>query len=508
MVNLDKAKHCALLLTVSLFATLFFVQKTNFMASDLGRHLTNGKVVLATKQPISTNLYSYTHPEQPFIAHHWGFGVLALGVYKLAGFAGLTIVNAALFFVAITLLLSYVSARLGWPYTLLGYAVTLPLLTYRTEIRPETLSMLFCVLALYSLTSRMRLPYKVLLSVVLQAVWVNVHVFFVFGPILSVVYLVSRIRLGLYREVYITLVVLVGQLLATLVNPYGLRGAVYPLHILTDYGYRVAENQTPFLLLRVAPGPVYYQLLAAGALVVVLLALTYTTAFKQRLFFTLATIMFLAGSLKMVRIMPYFGLFALVSVAYAGHALTLAYGQRLRQLLTKPLVLTALGGAGCVVSLVLGASNLYNPFNNFGVGLMPNVANSAKFFTDTKLQGPIFNNYDAGGYLIFYLYPHHKVFVDNRPEAYPSSFFSTEYVPMQEQDEVWAKVSSTYNFNVIYFYRRDYTPWAQPFLIARLKDPAWAPVYVDDYALILVKRHPSNATVIQEHELPQALFSY
>jgi len=110
--------------------------------------------------------------------------------------------------------------------------------------------------------------------------------------------------------------------------------------------------------------------------------------------------------------------------------------------------------------------------------------------------------------LIFYLYPKQKVFVDNRPEAYPSSFFKTEYVPMQENDNIWTSLSNKYGFNVIYFYRLDYTPWAQPFLISRIKDPVWAPVYVDDYALIMLKRNPTNESIIKSHELPKELFRY
>ncbi|MCG2687085.1 hypothetical protein L6278_03075 [Candidatus Parcubacteria bacterium] len=114
--------------------------------------------------------------------------------------------------------------------------------------------------------------------------------------------------------------------------------------------------------------------------------------------------------------------------------------------------------------------------SNFGIGLMSNNDLAAKFFKEQKIQGPILNNYDIGGYLIYYLYPEHKVFVDNRPEEYPSSFFKNVYVPLQENEQVWQQENEQYGFNVIFFYYRDMTPWAQQFLISRLNDSDWKPV--------------------------------
>ncbi len=140
--------------------------------------------------------------------------------------------------------------------------------------------------------------------------------------------------------------------------------------------------------------------------------------------------------------------------------------------------------------------------------MMPGVNGSAEFFKKNNMEGPIFNNYDIGGYLIYHLFPKERVFVDNRPEAYPSSFFKDIYVPMQEDEAVWKKMDQRYQFNAIYFYRHDMTPWAQPFLIRRIQDPGWAPVFVDDYTLILLKRNEKNAFGIRLYELPQRLFKF
>ncbi len=47
---------------------------------------------------------------------------------------------------------------------------------------------------------------------------------------------------------------------------------------------------------------------------------------------------------------------------------------------------------------------------------------------------------------------------------------------------------------------------AQPFLIRRVFDPAWAPVFVDDTTIILLKRNEINASIIEKYELPQSVF--
>jgi hypothetical protein len=141
-----------------------------------------------------------------------------------------------------------------------------------------------------------------------------------------------------------------------------------------------------------------------------------------------------------------------------------------------------------------------------GLGLAPNVNVSADFVRQNNIKGPIFNNYDIGGYLIYHFYPQERVFVDNRPEAYSVEFFEKTYIPMQEKEEVWQEKLEKYNFNTIFFYRRDATPWAQPFLIRRIEDPDWIPVYVDGYVLILVRNNEQNQDIINNHQLPREMF--
>ena len=111
-----------------------------------------------------------------------------------------------------------------------------------------------------------------------------------------------------------------------------------------------------------------------------------------------------------------------------------------------------------------------------------------EFFKSQNLKGPIFNNYDIGGYLIFHLFPQEKVFVDNRPEAYSVDFFKKIYIPAQESDEKWRELDTKYKFNSIIFSHRDITPWGQKFLASRLADKSWENVFTDERVIIFKKK--------------------
>lgn len=166
-----------------------------------------------------------------------------------------------------------------------------------------------------------------------------------------------------------------------------------------------------------------------------------------------------------------------------------------------------------IISIIIFISITINynsrlPWNsNWGIGLLPEINKSADFFKTQHIIGPIFSNYDIGGYLIFHLYPQEKVFIDNRPEAYPASFFQDEYIPMQNDEIIWDKELARWNFNAIYFARYDLTPWAQQFLITRITDPLWAPVFVDNYTIIFLRRNEKNTDIIKKYELPKDMFS-
>jgi hypothetical protein len=131
----------------------------------------------------------------------------------------------------------------------------------------------------------------------------------------------------------------------------------------------------------------------------------------------------------------------------------------------------------------------------------------AEFIKEHHIHGPFFNNYDIGSYLIYHFFPEEKVFVDNRPEAYPVPFFQNDYIPMQESNDIWQRMLDRYKFQAIVFQYNDVTRYAQQFLTLRINDPAWVPVFAQHEVIVFVPRTPEYAELIKKYEIPREYFS-
>src|SRR3989344_8131452 len=84
---------------LSLFLILFSFHTINLPTADIGRHIMNGKIFLQSAEYgvskadiLYTNFFSYTHPDFPFINHHWLSGVVIYLLFSLFGFGGLSII--------------------------------------------------------------------------------------------------------------------------------------------------------------------------------------------------------------------------------------------------------------------------------------------------------------------------------------------------------------------------------------------------------------------------------
>jgi hypothetical protein len=286
-----------------------------------------------------------------------------------------------------------------------------------------------------------------------------------------------------------------------IINPAGIAGALTPFNIFKEFGYRLAENQNVFFMMQRFKNDSTYEhyLVLVGIMLVLLVWAVRVRGFKTMAPFAVLAIFLAFAGIKAVRLIAPFGFFFVPLSAFF-------YSQvqgRLKLPLQNKLRIFFLIGA-----FIVGSFQAWSLRNQpFGLGLAPYVNQSAEFFKTARIEGPIASNYDIGGYLIYHLAPEQKVFVDNRQEAFPPEFFKQTYVPMQEDDAIWQKVDDQYHFNVIYFHRHDLTPWGQNFLVKRVKDAQWAPVFVDDYVIILLRRNDKNQALIKQFELPSSMFS-
>ena len=532
--NILKQSLQGLLLFILLgFVLLFYSGKIVFINADLGRHIKNGEVISQTFKPFQTNFYSLTEKDYPVINHHWGSGVLFYYIYRGFGFKGISFFYAVvsvltfLIFFIVTKKLSNFS--LAYFFSLLF----LPLITNRVEIRPEGLSYFFLAvflsLLIYHKLNVIRFRWLCALPLI-QILWVNTHIFFIFGPLFILIFgmdafIHQRDRSLTRKYVFLFL----ADMMCCLVNPAGLEGALIPLTIFKEYGYMLAENQPViFMQKRFPENHIYpYFEICFAVLVAGLAGCIRRNNWSK---FIIPVCIIAGVSLlawRAVRILALFGYLAMPFAANSWHIIT-EKGKRYAQAIQRGLLVTGI----CIIAFGLTSKNkivspYYNLHNGYVKiqkhsgwwlkdvvmnywsmpGLLPQAQDSAEFFLRLNTEGPVFNNYDIGSYLIFYLFPKYRVFVDNRPEAYSSAFFKSIYIPMQEKETVWQEALARYQFNVIYFYRLDMTPWAQTFLIERVKDPVWAPIYVDDFSIIFLRRNDANDPAIRRFELSKEIFS-
>jgi len=490
-----------------------------FTTGDLGRHLKNGEIIISSiggqsqlKALLHTNFYSSTFADFPFINHHWGAGVIFYIIWSLAGFNGLTLFYSALGAPTFLIFFRVALDRAGWKIAAPLAFFLVPLIAERVEVRPEGFSYFFAALFFLLLTryNQGRIRFRTLLFVLplLQIIWVNFHIYFVFGLAIIALFgaeqfLTQPDRLAQIKK-FAALFLLTAAV--GLINPSGLNGLLYPLHIFQNYGIGVTENQPGWVLARQGFNldnyPVVKITLAflAGGIIAVF--------FKKRRGLPLASlglaVVFGYLSWTAVRNYTFFGLFALPALAALAYEFKPDFSKfqpRNKKILITLTIITVVGA-----TLAINRTRVSNHAKEYGIGILPNSLKAANFFTGNNIQGPIFNDFDIGGYLIYALFPRERPFVDNRPEAYPASAFQEIFLPMQVSPDLWQKQEEKYRFNAIIFSLDDRAPWTLPFIVARLNDSTWAPVFADKSVIIFLKRNERNRSVIQKFEIPNDRF--
>ena len=347
-------KNIVIALVFILAGTLFFHNFTSINA-DIGRHIKLGEIIWQTGEVSKTNLLSFTAPDYPFINHHWLSEAIFYGVFSFGQLIHIPTLNVGypqdglrilIIFKIIVLLVTYfllfftVRKRNIFAITL-AFLVSIFVFSARTEPRPEIFSYLIFaayLFVIYKIKEPQNYKLKILnskfqfswlwLLPILQIFWVNLHIYFIIGPIVFSLFLIEKVVLKKLTRQDLLIGLLV--VFANFTNPNFIAGAIYPLKVLGSYGYSVAENSSLFFLAnyfgRWAPQDKLFLIalfIAAGSFVVglwktgrrqltTLNVVTYNdiqcSNIKTRIFDLLLIAMTAALSFKMQRNIPLFAL--------------------------------------------------------------------------------------------------------------------------------------------------------------------------------------------------------
>jgi len=247
--SLDLKRPLLWLALVSLVVYAAALTLFKISTNDIWIHLKTGEYVLRHGWVPLTDPYSFIAAGRPYIAHEWLAGVLFYLVYSAAGVTGIIFFKAAVIWAACALLV-LTALRLGarMSAVLPAFAVSVYVASARFLERPHIFSFLMAALYLWLYvrfrtgTRDRRWLWAILPAHVL---WANLHGGHIQGIAMVAVFAAGE---GLYalrarflgrcketvlpaRDIAALALLVPGCLLASLVNPYGIKILTFPFEL-------------------------------------------------------------------------------------------------------------------------------------------------------------------------------------------------------------------------------------------------------------------------------------
>lgn len=210
---------------------------------DIWWHLRTGQLIVERHEIPRHDWFTYTNPESAWIDLHWGFQLIVAGLWSLGGAAALTAIKALLGAAALGIAVFTSRGGASWRRTVACWLPAALIFSGRNQVRPEMFSFLFLAVELAIVAKLRERPQRAWWLPAIQAIWINVHALFVLGLVAWGCFLadavVRRLRTDRRRlakqppdDFRLWAGVTLAMATASLVNPYGYRGAVFPLTLL------------------------------------------------------------------------------------------------------------------------------------------------------------------------------------------------------------------------------------------------------------------------------------
>ena len=482
---------------------------------DVGFHLSAGSYILAERTWPDTDTFTYTLNDKPYIDTSWGYQVLLTLAERAAGSAGLVLFQLALVLASSGLVWATVrltadasSSPLLAPLLLLGVLAA----ETRFEVRPEWVSYVLLGAVLYLLHRRrhgLRAPLWLLPAI--HLVWANLHGLFVLGWIAVGCALVATALAE--RRLDRPLAAAAGaSVLVTLLNPYGLDGALFPLTLATRLGpdspFRaaIAEFLSPFGEELRQPGVFYPSASIDSFRALALLSPFALIRLRRRRQWLpmLLWLAFLPLSLRMIRNIPLFSIACLPGLVWgltpgellARFGLDVRRRGQLRRLLAGTVAVAAV-----VLSLRVVTDAYYiadRRSERFGLGwnALSLPVDAAAFARDQGYDGRVLNQLGFGGYL--HWAGGWPVFIDGRLEVVGERFYEYYRRALADPQQL-ERAAELYDAEwVILPYERHLELAAELF-----RSPRWSLSYRDHLAAIYVRPAAAADTVTDPAARPK-----
>jgi hypothetical protein len=488
-------------IALALFALSLSLQQIRSL--DYWWHLRTGQLIVETGAVPRVDPYTYTVPGAPWIDVHWLFQLGLYAIHAMGGHTAVVLAKAAWVLLVTGLLASIGYRRERAAISVFALALALAVSGERFMPRPE-LPTFVCLAAVLALLERFRRwpDARVYAIVAVQALWVNVHGLYVLGLALCVFYLVAQIapplvvpkeRFDIARIRRLGAVTAL-SIFASLANPNGLDGALYPIQQLAMIGPAEERGALGSLVAELIP-TLSEEGAARGTLV---------------LFAALATASFAAMALNWRRIpisdplvlvaFLYLALGANRNVALFAIVAAPIAVRNLNEFLDarpRPLRVPAIAGATVALLLVVAAADAMRGrfFTRMGILREPGLSvmevmhpvAAVDWIARERPAGPIYHHMADGGYLIWRLHPDYRVMVDGRLEVFGQERFLALRVVSVEQ---FRALDVEYRFKtaLLHYSLVESTELARWLHL----NSNWRMAFADDVAMVFVRVPPGE----------------
>jgi hypothetical protein len=453
--------------------------RPRFADPDMWWHLKTGEVIWTTHSIPTTDLFSYTTNHHAWIPHEWLSQLLIYGAYRVGGYSGLMLWLC--FFTASLLIAGYTLCSLysGNSKTALLGALTIWLFgTIGFAVRPQMIGYLLLVVELLLLHLGQARDRRWFFGLPpLFAIWINCHGSFFFGLALAGVFFFSsffNFQSGSLvatswnpRSRRTMALALILSVAALFINPVGLKMVLYPLNTMLDPAMKfspISEWQP----LQFTDGRSFAFLGILGSIFLLVIVRRAELVWHELL--VLAVGAWLAAS--HVRMLFVFGI---LTAPILSRLISTSWDEY------EPERDHPLANGILIATSTLLAFLAFPTSQNLETQVEKHSpVRAVEFINAHHLSGPMLNDWDFGGYLIWAA-PQHPVFIDGRGDVFESAGVVDDFGK-------WSQLQ-TYPNVLLDKYQISFCVLSHgsPMIIALRLLPGWKEVYSDNVATILVR---------------------
>ena len=444
---------------------------------DFWWHLKAGQYIIQSGSIPHIDPFSFTRGGSEWITHEWLSEVIMYAVFRAGGWIGLFI----LFGTSITAAWWICFQRCeGKPFiaafaVVLATAASSPLFGFRPQMFTLLLASIFiAALDRYLCDNNRRVIW---LLPPLMLLWVNLHAGYALGLALILLFALMAVVDKKWKRVGPLLLTFFISAAVVPLNPNGFRMFTYPFETLS------APAMQNFIQEWFSPDFHQFRFLPLAALILATFCVMALSPVRPRLseLFALSILSFAA--LRSGRHIPILAIFAAPLLAkYMAHwinsqtngSITLRSATAAGPRIVFTLVLLFLP----TFLIVQRIANFNSNAAAYEAQKFP--AAAVEYLAKQETTGPIFNDYNWGGYLIWKLYPEKKVFIDGRADVYGDGFIF-EYLRTYSGEKGWRETLDRFDIQTVLI---------QPnsALTSLLRDDkGWHKVFEDDQAIVFAR---------------------